>query len=167
MRRRNDPFEKPWVIITAVVGIIAVIVIALIFFMGGGSSAPAGSSGQTTQTTSPSPSAQQTVVVGGVPLVIITQAPVTVPEEGVYVMVSYIGGFDGTYGMEGNMTTMQNSGNRAFIVENATGTVSATFHKEDDSTKHEIVVDIYKDGKSLKEARNSSSYGEASVTATV
>jgi hypothetical protein len=100
-------------------------------------------------------------------LVIITQAPVTVPEEGVYVMVSYIGGFDGTYGMEGNMMTMQNSGNRAFIVENATGTVSATFHKEDDSTKHEIVVDIYKDGKSLKEARNSSSYGEASVTATV
>jgi hypothetical protein len=166
MRRRNDPFEKPWVIIAAVVGIIAVIVIALIFFMGGGSSAPAGSSGQT-QPTSASPSAQQTVVVGGVPLVIITQSPVSVPEEGVYIRVSYIGGFAGTYGMEGNMTTMRNSGDRVFVVENATGTLSATFHKEDASTRHEIVVDIYKDGKSLKEARNSSSYGEASVTATV
>ena len=33
MRRRKDPFEKPWVIIAAVVGIIAVIVIALVFFM--------------------------------------------------------------------------------------------------------------------------------------
>ena len=166
MRRRNDPFEKPWVIIAAVVGIIAVIIIALIFFMGGGSSVPAASSGQT-QATSTSPSAQQTVVVGGVPLVIITQVPVTVPEEGVYVRVSYLGGFSGTYGMEGNMTTMRNSGDRVFIVENATGTISATFHKEDDSTRHEIVVDIYKDGKSLQEARNSSSYGEASVTATV
>jgi hypothetical protein len=166
MRRRNDPFEKPWVIIAAVVGIIAVIVIALIFFMGGGSSAPAGSSGQT-QPTSASPSAQQTVVVGGVPLVIITQSPVSVPEEGVYIRVSYIGGFAGTYGMEGNMTTMRNSGDRVFVVENATGALSATFHKEDASTRHEIVVDIYKDGKSLKEARNSSSYGEASVTATV
>ena len=166
MRRRNDPFEKPWVIIAAVVGIIAVIIIALIFFMGGGSSAPAASSGQT-QATSASPSAQQTVVVGGVPLVIITQAPVTVPEEGVYVRVSYLGGFSGTYGMEGNMTTMRNSGDRVFAVENATGIVSATFHKEDASTRHEIVLEIYKDGKSQKVARNSSSYGEVSVTYTV
>ena len=166
MRRRNDPFEKPWVIIAAVVGIIAVIVIALIFFMGGGSSAPAGSSGQT-QGTSTNPSAQQTVVVGGVPLVIKTQVPVTVPGEGVYVRVSYIGGFAGTYGMEGNMTTTRNSGDRVFVVEDATGTVSATFHKEDASLRHEIVVEIYKDGKSLAVARNSSAFGEASVTYTV
>jgi hypothetical protein len=170
MKRRNDPFEKPWVIIAAVVGIIAVIVIALIFFMGGGSSAPAGSSGQTqgtSATPSAAPSAQQTVVVGGVPLVIKTQAAVSVPEEGVYVRVSYIGGFAGAYGMEGNMTTMRNSGDRVFVVENATGAVSATFHKEDASTRHEIVVEIYKNGKSQKVARNSSSFGEASVTYTV
>ena len=166
MRRRNDPFEKPWVIIAAVVGIIAVIVIALIFFMGGGSSAPAGSSGQT-QGTSTNPSAQQTVVVGGVPLVIKTQVPVTVPGEGVYVRVSYTGGFAGTYGLQGNMTTVRNSGDRVFVVENATGVVSATFHKEDASTRHEIVVEIYKDGKSQTFARNSSAYGVASVTYTV
>lgn len=166
MRRRNDPFEKPWVIIAAVVGIIAVIVIALMFFMGGGSSAPAGSPDKTPGATA-NPTAQQTVVVGGVPVVIKTQEAVTVPQEGVYVRVSYIGGFAGTYGMEGNMTTTRNSGDRVFVVENATGSVSATFHKEDSSTRHEIVVEIYKNGKSLKLARNSSSFGEASVTATV
>jgi hypothetical protein len=166
MRRRNDPFEKPWVIIAAVVGIIAVVIIALVFFMGGGSSAPAGSSGQT-QGTSTNPSAQQTAGVGGAPSVIKTQVPVTVPEEGVYVRVSYLGGFAGTYGMEGNMTTMRNSGDRVFVVEDATGTVSATFHKEDGSTRHEIVVEIYKDGKVQQVAKNSSSYGEASVTCTV
>lgn len=166
MRRRNDPFEKPWVIIAAVVGIIAVIVIALMFFMGGGSSAPAGSPDKTPGT-SANPTAQQTVVVGGVPVVIKTQGAVTVPQEGVYVRVSYIGGFAGTYGMEGNMTTTRNSGDRVFVVENATGSVSATFHKEDSSTRHEIVVEIYKNGKSLMVARNSSSFGEAGITATV
>jgi hypothetical protein len=166
MRRRNDPFEKPWVIIAAVVGIIAVVIIALVFFMGGGSSVPAGSSGQT-QVTSTSPSVQQTAGVGAAPSVIKTPAVVTVPEKGVYVRVSYLGGFVGTYGMEGNMTNMRNSGDRVFVVENATGTVSATFHKEDTSTRHEIVVEIYKDGKVQKAAKNSSSYGEASVTWTV
>lgn len=166
MRRRNDPFEKPWVIIAAVVGIIAVVVIAVVFFMGGGSSAPGGSSGQT-QVSSTNPSAQQTAVVGVAPSVIMTQVQAIVPAEGVYVRVSYLGGFAGTYGMEGNMTTMRNSGDRVFVVEDATGTVSATFSKEDSSTRHEIVVEIYKDGKAQKVARNSSSYGEASVTYTV
>jgi hypothetical protein len=165
MRRRKDPFEKPWVIIAAVVGIIAVVVIALVFFMGGGSTAPASS--DQSSTNSGTPSAQQTSVVDVAPTVIKTQVPVTVPTDGIYVRVSYIGGFTGTYGMEDNMTTMRNSGDRVFVVEDANGTVSATFHKEDASTRHEIVVEIYKDGKSLQVARNSSSYGEASVTAKV
>jgi hypothetical protein len=161
MRRRKDPFEKPGVIIAAVVGIIAVIVIALVFFMGGGS--PDGSSGQPA---TGSPSSQQSSVTGVAPTALKTQAPVTVPQEDVYVRVSYIGGFSGEYGTEGNMTTMRNSGDRFFIVENATGDVSATFHKEDGSG-HELVVEIYKDGQSLLSATNSSSFGEASVTATV
>jgi hypothetical protein len=165
MRRRKDPFEKPWVIIAAVVGIIAVVVIALVFFMGDGSSAPASTDQPSTSTGTPS--AQQTIVVGVAPTVIKTQAPVTVPAEGVYVRVSYIGGFTGTYGMENNMTTMRNSGDRVFAVEDANGTVSATFQKEDASTRHEIVVELFKDGQSLQVASNSSPYGEASVTATV
>jgi hypothetical protein len=69
--------------------------------------------------------------------------------------------------MEDNMTTTRNSGDRFFGIENATGTVSATFRKEDSSTRHDIIVEIYKNGKSLQAAENSSSYGEASVTATV
>jgi hypothetical protein len=166
MRRRNDPFEKPWVIIAAVVGIIAVVSIALLFFMGTGSPALAGSSDQPA-TTASSPSARETLVAGVAPSVIRTQEPVTVPQEGVYVRVSYIGGFAGTYGVEGNMTTTRNSGDRVFVVEDATGTVSATFHKEDASTRHEIVVEIYKDGKAQQVARNTSSYGEARVSFTV
>lgn len=164
MRRRKDPFEKPWVIIAAVVGIIAVVVIAVVFFMGGGSSAPAQGSEPSSGST---PSAGQTAQVGVAPSVIKTQVPVTVPTQGVYVHVNYLGGFSGEFGMAGNMTVMRNSGDRYFAVENATGPVSATFNKEDASTRHDIVVEIYKDGRSLKTASNSSAYGEASVTATV
>lgn len=165
MRRHKDPFEKPWVIIAAVVGIIAVIVIAVVFFMGGSSpSAPAQESGQPAGST---PAGQETPQTGSAPSVIRTQVPVTVPTEGVYVHVNYIGGFSGEYGMEGNLTDMRNSGDRYFGIENATGSVSATFHKEDSSAKHDIVVEIYKDGRSLKSASNSSAYGEATVSATV
>jgi hypothetical protein len=166
MRRRKDPFEKPWVIIAAVVGIIAVIVIALFFFMGSGSSAPAGTAGQQPATTSTNSSAEQTVAVGVAPSVIKTQVPVTLPQEGVFVKVSYLGGFSGTYGMVGNMTTVGNSGDRVYVIENATGVVSATFHKEDDS-KHEIDVEIWNDGKAQQVAKNTSSFGVASVTYTV
>jgi hypothetical protein len=165
MRRRKDPFEKPWVIVAAVVGVIAVVVIALVFFMGGdGSSAPA-TSGQ--PSASSGTSSQQSSVVGVAPTAIRTQVPVAIPTEGVFVRVNYLGGFAGEYGMEGNMTNTGNSGDRFFEVENATGTISATFHKEDSSTRHEIVVEIYKNGQSLQSASNSSSYGEASVSATV
>jgi hypothetical protein len=165
MRRRKDPFEKPWVIIAAVIGIIAVVVIALFFFMGDGSQAPAATGQSPADSGTPSP--QQSSVVGVAPTAIKTQAPVTVPSEGVYVRVNYIGGFSGEYGMEGNMTEMRNSGDRYFVVENATGTVSAVFHKEDASTRHAITVEIYQDGRSLQSASNSTAYGEAAVTATV
>ncbi|OPX64160.1 MULTISPECIES: hypothetical protein [unclassified Methanoregula] len=162
MRRRKDPFEKPWVIIAAVVGVIAVIVVALIFFMGDSNPGQA-SPGQ--QSATPG-SSGQSAVVGVAPSVIRTQVPVTVPTQGVFVRVNYIGGFAGEYGMEGNMTATRNSGDRFFEVENATGTVSATFHKED-SSRHEITVEIYRNGQSLQSAGNTSSYGEASVTAAV
>jgi len=165
MRRRKDPFEKPWVIIAAVVGIIAVVVIAVVFFMGGSSPAPAQGDGQPAG--SSSPSAEQTAQTGVAPSVIKTQVPVTIPTQGVFVHVDYVGGFSGVYGMAGNMTGTRNSGDRFFEIENATGTVSAAFHKEDSSTRHDIVVEIYKDGRSLKTASNASAYGEADVTATV
>ena len=50
-RRSNDLGDKPWVIITAVVGVIAVVVIALVFFMGSGDTSGQSPSG--TKTTVP------------------------------------------------------------------------------------------------------------------
>jgi hypothetical protein len=173
MRRRNDPWDKPWVTIAAVVGIIAVVIIALVFFMGtgntGGQATPGQSTtAQATQVPSGS-SAQSTTAPGtGITAVSIKEVPpVTVPNTGVYVKVSYLGSFAGTYGINGEMVTMRNSGDRVFLLNATTGAVSATFHKEDSSTRHEIVVEIYKDGKALKSAKNSSAYGEVSINSNV
>ena len=58
---------------------------------------------------------------------------------------------------------VRNSGERVLPLNATTGAVSATFHKEDSSTRHEILVEIYKDGKALTFGRNSSPYGEVSL----
>jgi hypothetical protein len=169
MRRKNDPWDKPWVSIAAIVGVIAVVIIALVFFMGGGNAGGQTASGQSTSvqvTQAPSgTSAQVTAVSGtGINTVSIKEAPTeTVPGTGAFVKVSYIGGFAGTYGINGEMVTVRNSGERVLPLNATTGAVLATFHKEDSSTNHEIVVEIYKDGKALKFAKNSSAFGEVSV----
>jgi len=103
-----------------------------------------------------------------------TQAPVnitvkptkqvTIPVTGVFVKVSYIGGFSGTYGMNNEMQNVRNSGDKLYEIINATGNVSATFKKEDGSTRHDITVELWKDGKSLVSAKNSTPFGTASVT---
>jgi hypothetical protein len=99
---------------------------------------------------------------------LIKEAPtVTVPDNGAFVRVNYIGGFAGTYGINGEMVTVRNSGERVFPLNASTGAVSATFHKEDGSTRHEIVVEIYKNGKVLKSVRNTSAYGEVSVNSQI
>ncbi len=88
---------------------------------------------------------------------------VTIPVTGVYVKVSYIGGFSGTYGVNNVMKKVRNSGEKLFEITNATGNVSATFNKEDGSTKHAITVELWKNGKSLASATNSTPFGIASI----
>lgn len=174
MRRRNDPWDKPWVTIAAVVGVIAVVIIAIIFFIGGGNTGGTSTPGQSspaqvTQTTQvPSGSPKATVAVTGINPDAIKEAPTeVVPVTGAFVKVSYIGGFAGSYGINGEMVIVRNSGDRVLPLNATTGTVSATFHKEDSSTRHDIVVEIYKDGKALKSAKNSSAYGEVSVSTQI
>jgi len=164
MRRKQDPFDKPWVIIAAVVGIIAVLIIALAFFMNGGLG---GSAASSAKPASSSATTEPTIVVGVAPSVIKTQVPVTLPAEGVFVRVSYIGSFSGRYGMVNDLQTVRNSGDRVFVIDNATGTILADFHKEDSSSRHDLTVEIWKDGKAQKTATNTSGYGEVNITYAV
>ncbi len=106
-------------------------------------------------------STQQTQVSGNLTVKPTTQ--VTIPSTGVFVKVSYLGSFNGTYGMTGAMTNVKNSGERVYEIINATGTVTATFYKQDSSTRHNITVELWKNGKSLTSAKNSTPFGIASI----
>ena len=173
MTRRNDPWDKPWVAVAVVAGVVAVVIMALVFFMGGGNTggqtAPVQS---TTAQATPAPFSSSvpptTASTVSIKPELIKEAPtVTVPDNGAFVRVNYIGGFAGTYGINGEMVTVRNSGERVFPLNASTGAVSATFHKEDGSTRHEIVVENYKNGKVLTSARNTSAYGEVRVNSPV
>jgi hypothetical protein len=161
---RNDSWDKPWVTIAVVVGIIAVVVIALVFFLGGGNTSDQSLPGKTTPT--PSGSSTQVTQVSGTgatQMTIKVPTTVSIPVTGVFVKVSYIGGFSGTYGVNGVMQKVRNSGDRLYEITNSTGYVSATFNKEDGSTKHDITVELWKNGKSLTSAKNSTPFGIASI----
>ena len=173
MTRRNDPWDKPWVSVAAVVGVVVVLIMALVFFMGGGNTGGQTTPGQNTPvqiTQAPLGTSVQPTTASGVSIKpeLIQEAPTeAVPGTGAFIKVSYIGGFAGTYGINGEMVTVRNSGERVLPLNATTGAVSATFHKEDGSTSHEIVVEIYKNGKALKFAKNTSAFGEVSVNTQI
>ena len=100
----------------------------------------------------------------GTVVVPVTTPPV-VPATGVYVHVDYLGGFKGSYGMVDAMTTVPgNSGSRVWEVENANGTVQASFEKLDGSV-HELLVEIFRDGAVI--TKGSTTIGHGSVTLAV
>jgi hypothetical protein len=90
-----------------------------------------------------------------------------IPTDGVYVRINYVGSWKGTYGMPSDPQTEINSGDRYFEVVNASGKVTAAFQKQDSSTKHELVVTIYKDGKALATDKTSEANGKVSVSTDV
>jgi hypothetical protein len=69
------------------------------------------------------------------------------------------------YGMNGALQKVKNSGENKppYEIINATGDVSATFTKEDGSTRHAITVELWKDGKLVKSATNQTPFGTASI----
>jgi hypothetical protein len=98
-RRRHDSWDKSWVTIAAVVGVVAVVVIALAYFFGfGGIGGPAGT--EPAATGSGGSTAAASVQAGPTPAVVVRETtPVSVPDEGVYVRITYLGSFTGSYGM--------------------------------------------------------------------
>jgi len=87
----------------------------------------------------------------------------TIPSTGVYVHVNYIGAWNGTISLSDAQQQVTNSGERLYDVENATGTVQASFGKLDKST-HEILVEIFKDGKQLTSGATSAPSGKVALS---
>jgi hypothetical protein len=108
-------------------------------------------------------STSQPLLPSGTIVVRETPAPV-IPPTGVYVHVNYLGGFKGSYGLQEAITTVPgNSGDRVWEVENATGTVKATFEKLDGSS-HELLVEIYKDGRALTSGTTTVGHGSVALS---
>ncbi|MFA5221185.1 MAG: zinc-ribbon domain-containing protein [Methanoregula sp.] len=109
----------------------------------------------------------QSVTAG--PAVTIVRAeptPLAIPATGVYVYVDYLGGWTGTFGPAADLQKRTDSGERMYEVENATGSIQASFWKLDGSS-HEITVAIYKDGKELTKGVTSASKGKVTLSADV
>ncbi len=159
-RGRHNSMDNKWVIIAVVVGIVAVAAIAVAFFLGGNQGQVPG--GKTTTV----PSGSQVTGTGTTFPTVKPTTPVVIPAQGLFVEVKYIGGFNGTYGIDTTVQKVRNSGDRLFTIDSATGNVTATFTKEDKSS-HVLTVMIWKDGRQLISATNSSAFGTASVAYTV
>lgn len=92
---------------------------------------------------------------------------ITIPANGVFLKVSYLGSFSGTYGVNGVMEKVRNSGDRLYEITDSAGNFTATFNKEDGSTKHDIIVELWKNGRSVTSAKNATPFGKVSINYTL
>ncbi len=177
-RKRHDVWDKPWVLVSVIAGVVIVLAMAGMFFMGGGSGSPPVQTSPATvapmqgtpvqgHTVPATVTPGTTLLASGTPVSVPATTAVSVPTSGIFVRVSYIGGFSGTYGTDGALEKVRDSGDKIYALNKTSGNVLATFKKDDGSTRHEITVEIVRDGKTLRFAQNSSAYGVVSINYTV
>lgn len=120
----------------------------------------------TTPVATVAPGAHPTVVSSQT-IVPRTTTPSAAPASGVFVHINYLGSWKGTYGMPTDLQTTADSGDRFYEVLNATGTVQASIAKLDSSTKHDLLVEIFKNGKLLTTGSTNSSYGSVALSVNI
>lgn len=162
--RRKKVNELP---VIAIVFIIVIAVIALAFvytsFLKGTPGDSNGSGIARTTAMTPTPTkAPAALSTGTIP----TPTAVPVPATGVWVRVDYLGSWTGTYGNAGALVPARDSGVRQYEVENPSGTIKASFQKQD-KTNHELIVGIYKNGVVMKRGNTTAPYGSVNVSADV
>ena len=167
-RKSRMPGKKIIIGMVAIVLIIAVVAAGAIFVLPNLSSMmPAGdgssSGGSSLFGGNSEPSTLKTADADSIT---VKETPsVSVPVTGVWVRVNYMGSYKGTYGMPSDLQTAEDSGDRLFEVVNGTGTIKATMEKKDSSSKRDLVVEIYKDGKLLKSGSVTAAFGKVSISA--
>ena len=158
---------------------LAIIVIVLLVVAGAGvyyvkfiRGAPAGSAEPVIppeETTLPVPTAGTPVVTpartSGPAVVVPTPTEVVVPATGVWVRVNYLGAWTGSYGKAGSLVKVTDSGLRQYQIENPTGSIQASFRK-DDSTSHDLTVEIYRNGAVIKRGNTTLPRGTVDISVT-
>jgi hypothetical protein len=130
------------------IAVIAILIIAIgggiVFFTNFVKNLPA-TAGGTQDTGSKSATPTPTFVF-------VEKTAVPIPEKGVWVRVSYLGMWSGSYGTADALQSVTGSGEYLYEIANPTKTIQATFKRADTSTRpHELVVGIYKNGALIKQ----------------
>jgi len=165
--------KKPWTAVAIGAGIVCAVFIIVVVFTGVGSgifghgSSPAaaqpgtnpGAGGGTGQAHASGTN------VSAADFTLPT--PVPVPGTGVFVRVSYFGGYNGVYSANGTSHDVKSSGCRLYEITDPAGTVTAAFTKAENSAKQNITVEIWKDGRLLASNLTYAPYGKVSVSGAV
>lgn len=170
--RHSSISKKPWGALVIGAGIICVVIVILFLtgigsgLFGHGSGTPAAQSGTTPATGQVTQSSQVTGTNASAATFTLP-TPVPVPGTGVYVRVGYLGGYTGSYSVNGASQAVKSSGYRLYTINQTVGTITAAFVKADDTAKRNLSVEIWKDGRELASNATSAPFGTASVTANV
>ncbi|MFA5346699.1 MAG: hypothetical protein WC294_01055 [Methanoregula sp.] len=117
--------------------------------------------------TSASPTPIETTLVSSGTINPKVTPEVTIPVEGVYVHIKYLGGWTGSYGISSDLKKLTNSGDRYYPVENATGTVEASFEKRDGTTKQALVAEILNNGRVLTSGNTTAGFGKVTLSVDI
>jgi hypothetical protein len=91
--------------------------------------------------------------------------PMAVPASGVWVHIIYLGSWNASYGMPGQLQATENSGERYLEIPNAGGRVAVNAVKRDGSANHSLIAEIFRDGISLVNGSTLAAYGNVSLSA--
>jgi hypothetical protein len=94
---------------------------------------------------------------------IIEPPPFPVPPKGVFLNVTYLGSYTGSYTVNGNTMPIKNSGPHQFEIEDPKGSISATVRKNEPSTQLEMIVELIRDGQKVNSGSSKEPYGEVSI----
>jgi hypothetical protein len=158
---------KPNYRMITLIGIAIIAIIIGIVLLPGLTSSPSGATGSNlttpviTMAATPSPATIPKTPVTPVITTTVKPAQVTVliPQNGVWVRVTYPGTYTGSIGMPNDLHASTDSGDRFYQISTTNGTVAVSLMKTDGSTD-KLNVEIYKNGVLVKQASTIAPKGE-------
>ncbi|MEI8331251.1 MAG: zinc-ribbon domain-containing protein [Methanomicrobiales archaeon] len=161
------PRKKIFLAIGVIILLIVIVVVGVVFvypmISGSGSAAPGPALGSSA--TTPTQAKTSNPVSSGAIVVRETTAAARTPATGVYAHVNYLGSWKVSYGMPTTLKSVSDSGDKFLEIVNATGPVQVTAEKLDSSTRHDLVVEIYKNGGLLTTGKTNVAYDKVTVSA--
>lgn len=150
--------DKPNYRMITLIGIAVIAIIIGVVVMSGFSSSPAGGTGAnvTTPPITTLATAHPTTMPKTPTTPVITtkvtpkQITVLIPQNGVWVRVTYPGTFTGLIGMPGDLHASTDTGDRFYQISTTNGTVAVSLQKTDGSSD-KLAVEIYKNGVLVKQ----------------